>query len=169
MNKNIFTLLVIASFFSCSSLAPLVNGQKIDSSLPDKFESSGSFYIREVTYLHDNPLDIFDKDLSWFVDTELPSMMEVIGSRYGISIKQGNGPSFLMPEGDLGLRVWIHEMRKKNTISKKNAVSVIITVTDSKNQSIGKIMFIDQTGNSIINSDYAYAVLDGMIKKLALN
>ncbi len=167
-NKSIFLLLISFSvFFSCESIIPVVNGQKIDSSLPEDLDSSGVFYIKSVTYLHDNPLDVFDRDMDWFVDTEMPSMMEVIGSRYDLTIIPGNGPAFLMPEGELGLTVWIHEMKKKSGLSKPNAVSVVLTITDDHDKSVGKIMFIDQTGNSIINSDYAYAVMDGMIKRLA--
>ena len=170
MKKYILSILILASvfiFISCSSLGPLMIGQKIDSSVPEEMESSGVFYIREVTYLHDGLLDVFDRDLEWFTDTELPSMMEVIGAKYDLTIIPVSGPSFLMPEGDLGLTVWIHEMKKKAGITKPNAVSVILTITDDYDRSVGKIMFIDQTGNSIINSDYAYAVFEGMIKRLA--
>lgn len=169
MKKRIFIFLLVISFsvfLSCESILPVVSGRKIDSSLPEDLDSSGVFYIKSVTYLHDSLLDVFDRDMGWFVDTELPSMMEVIGSRYDLKIIPGNGPSFLMPEGELGLTVWIHEM-KKDSLGKPNAVSVILTVTDDHDKSVGKIMFIDQTGNSIINSDYAYAVMDGMIKRLA--
>ena len=168
MNKNIHHVLIaLLLIISCSTLPPVLAGQHIESSVPEEIKGTELFYIREINYLHDNPLDIFNRDLGWFVDTELPSMLEVIGSKYDLSVTRKEKPSFLMEENALGLNLWIHEMKKPNSVQKTNAVSVILTLTNDKDESVGKIMFIDQTGNSIINIDYTYAVLDRMIKILA--
>lgn len=149
-------------FASCSSLSGLFSQKKIYTSIPEGMSRTEDsvFMLNDITYVKEGPLSLPGQDSEWFVNTELPSILRVLGVKSKIFITDAE------TDHDFVLDIWIHEMEKENAIPRKNTLTVILTVSKPSGEK-GEIIFVDETTYSILNSSYAHKVFDLIIKKLS--
>ena len=166
--KIALPVLLLALLFSCAGLSGGISGDDIDADMPSAYTGAAKFRITDVEYLRDGLGALLDRDSEWFISTELPAMMQVLGTRYGMTFRLAEHTLFeKKPADEYELSIWIHEMKKANSFPKKNTVSIIFTVKSSSPALPGRIMFIGETGYSVLNSSYARRVMDLMLQRLS--
>jgi hypothetical protein len=163
MKMKTTVLLMFVLLASCSSIANLMPKKKIYSSIPDTMTSARTslFKVNEIDYHKEGPVTLPGQDSEWFVKTELPSMLRVLGTKSKLTITEDTSTS-----PDYTIDIWIHEMEKANAIPRQNTITIILTISNSENER-GEVIFVDETLYSILNSSYAHKAFASILKKLA--
>ncbi|MBN1649670.1 MAG: hypothetical protein JW874_16645 [Spirochaetales bacterium] len=167
MKKLLIILAVLAVLSACSTMDSLIPKQRIEVSIPKDLGNPGAIRISTINFVREGVLSLKDQDEIWFEETELPAMLTVLGEKSGLDIICD--PEAQIEPGTDGLLmdIELHEMKKEGTLPKKNAITIICILKNNSSEKTGRIVFVDVSANSILNSHYSYAVFSKIVKKLA--
>jgi hypothetical protein len=170
--KNVMLIilmpLLLSCLISCDSFPTKIAAKKIEVDMPGFLTGSTRFRLTEVQYLKDGIFALLDNDSEWFMETELPAMIQVLAGKYGLAVRKEERTLFAKnPDNEHELTIWIHEMKKAHSFPRRNTISIILTIKKKSEKKHGKIMFIDETGYSVLNSSYAHHVFESIIKCLS--
>lgn len=162
--KRLLIFFFCVMLLSCSTFSGLFSKSKIEVSISDEYKGFSNFIIKDIKYVKEGPLSLPDQDSVWFTKTEVPVFLQVLGDKYDLYFH----PADSVPSEDtLFLKIWIHEMVQENTMPALNSITIICSIFKNERDNAGTIIYVDETAQSVLNSNYAHKVFTKILKKIA--